>query len=89
MFIWPNVSVNSKHYHHPPPPPKKKKIKKWSYPGPQAILLYQTPVGQASLEPLILINFTLLRHVQDLNHLPIEFTHLIRRENIDLSMKNM
>ena len=63
MFIWPNVSVNSKHY-----PPPRANFKKWSYPSPQENFLYQISVGQASLEPLILINFTLLRHIQDLNH---------------------
>ena len=60
LFIWPNVSVNSKHYH-----PQIFKNGHILAPGN---FFYQIPIDQASLEPLILINFTLLRHIQDLNH---------------------
>ena len=34
-----------------------------------SIFLYQISVGQVSLEPLILMNSTLLRHIQDLKSL--------------------
>ena len=55
----------------------KKQIGGWKTPPPPVLI------------GLILINCTLLHHLQDLNHyLPIEYLH-IRIENTDLSMKTM
>ena len=68
------------------PPGKFSKIAKSRCPGQ---IFWSIPGDQASLGPFILINFTLFQHFKtSVTNLPIEYVQ-IRRENIDLSMKNM
>ena len=79
------VSVNSKHYH-----PLRQIFKNRLFLQPRANFLCQIKGGEATLGPLILLNFTLFHRIQDLNHLiklPIEYVHTFVAEHRFINKK--